>query len=38
LVLPIFIVISTLLLISNIMLFFAIDWQTLLANFPISLK
>jgi hypothetical protein len=36
--LPIFIIGSTLLLISNIMLFFTIDWHMLLINFPINLK
>lgn len=38
LILPIFIIGSTLLLISNIMLFFAIDWHTLLLNFPVNLR
>lgn len=38
LILPIFIIGSTLLLISNIMLFFAVDWRVFLANFPINLR
>ena len=38
LVLPIFIIGSTLLLISNVMLFFSIDWHALLSNFPINLR
>jgi len=38
LILPVFIIGSALLLISNIMLFFAVDWQTLLASFPTNLK
>lgn len=33
--LPIFIIVSTLLLLSNIMLFFSVDWKSLLSNFPI---
>lgn len=34
-ILPVFIIGSTLLLISNIMLFFSVDWRALLYNFPI---
>ncbi|HLN18790.1 MAG TPA: hypothetical protein VK255_01305 [Patescibacteria group bacterium] len=35
-ILPVFIVGSALLLITNIMLFFAVDWKALLYNFPIK--
>ena len=35
--LPLFIIISTLLLLSNIMLFFSIDWSGLLSKLTISL-
>jgi hypothetical protein len=38
LILPIFIIGSTLLLISNIMLFFSVDWNIFLANFPVNLR
>ena len=38
LVFPIFIIGSTLLLVSNVMLFFSIDWHALLSNFPINLR
>jgi len=31
--LPVFIVVSTLLLFSNILLFFSVDWKLLLSNF-----
>ncbi|MFA6047365.1 MAG: hypothetical protein WCV59_02015 [Parcubacteria group bacterium] len=37
-VLPIFIIGSTLLLISNVALFFSVNWQIFLANFPINLR
>jgi len=37
-ILPIFIVGSALLLISNVMLFFAIDWRIFFANFPVNLR
>ena len=38
LVLPVFVIGSTLFLAANIVLFFMVDWQGLLMNFPGNLK
>ncbi|HPN96190.1 MAG TPA: hypothetical protein PLK35_00325 [Candidatus Moranbacteria bacterium] len=34
--LPIFIILSALLLLSNVLLFFSINWNSLLRNLPVS--